>query len=83
MLPSGFPTPPCHFERSREISHQKVSCRYESHRYNAALSFRAERSEVEKSPAELFPVGVILNRPMTNRKPVANSFLPRCYTIVP
>ena len=76
MLPSGFPTPPCHFERSPEISHQKVSCRYESHRYNAALSFRAERSEVEKSPAELFPVGVILNRPMTNRKLYANSFLP-------
>ena len=83
MLPSGFPTPLCHFERSREISHQKVSCRCESHRYNAALSFRAERSEVEKSPADLFPVGVILNRPMTNRKPVANSFLPVCYTIGP
>ena len=40
-------------------------------------------SAVEKSPAELFPVVVILNRPMTNRKPVAYSFLPLYYTIVP
>ena len=75
MLPSGFTTPPCHFERSPEISHQKVSCRYESHRYNAALSFRAERSEVEKSPAELFPAAMISNCSMSDRKLYANSFL--------
>jgi hypothetical protein len=47
------------------------------------LSFRAKRSGVEKSPAELFPVGVLYNRPMSNRKLSANSFLSLCCTIGP
>ena len=36
---------------------QKVSCRYETQWGHAALSFRAERSGVEKSPGKQFPVG--------------------------
>ena len=65
MLPSGFPTPPCHFERSREISRRTVSCRYDTQ------SFHVGQETIRKQ----FPVAMLHNRPMPNRKLYANSFL--------
>ena len=54
---------------------QKVSCRYETQWGHAALSFRAERSGVEKSPGKQFPVGKKHSGVMSSRKLYAKSFL--------
>ena len=42
-----------------------------------SLSFRAQRSGVEKSPAEQFPAAMNPLCSTPNRKPFANSFLSR------
>ena len=54
-----------------------VSCRDETQWSHAVLSFRAERSGVEKSPVEKFPVGMKRNGTMSDGKLYANSFLLR------
>ena len=62
---------------------QKVSCRYETQWGHAALSFRAERSGVEKSPGKQFPVGKKHIGVTLNRKPYAKSFLSVRNTVEP
>ena len=50
---------------------------------HAALSFRAQRSGAEKSPAEQFSAAMLHQCPMPHRKLSANSFLPLCSTTAP
>ena len=52
-----------------------VSCRGETLRCHAPLSFRAERSAVEKSPGEKFPAEAKRYGAMPDRKLYAKSFL--------
>ena len=67
----------------KEKLSQTVSCHYAPPLPHAALSFRAQRSGAEKSPAEQFPVAMLHHYPMPNRKLFANSFLPPCSTNAP